>query len=334
MNTLNELVAKINLLNTEDQEVIIKRFESLLKEINAIVDPGANIIQARRIELSKSKMTCMFCSSDRIIGYGATARGSKRFRCKECLKTFNETTGTAVSLIRDLSKFNHYLQCMLNGFSLRKCANEVGITLQTSFRWRHCILNYLEKLGVSELKNIVEVDETFLLHSEKGGKKIEGREPRKRGGKATSDGLTKEHVSIMISKDREGNQNLIVAGRGKLTKAAIHRAIGTYITKGNVIVTDMDRNLRFYLNDRHIEHVQLSARKKERVKDKIYHLQNVNNTHMRLKKWLEKFNGVSSYYLQNYLNLFHAFELIKQDTNQLQTLTSLVLRNQQQHTRT
>ena len=38
--------------------------------------------------------------------------------------------------------------------------------------------------------------------------------------------------------------------------------------------------------------------------DKNIHLQHVNNTHSQLRKFLEPFDGVSSKYLQNYLNWF------------------------------
>jgi hypothetical protein len=36
----------------------------------------------------------------------------------------------------------------------------------------------------------------------------------------------------------------------------------------------------------------------------IYHIQNVNGFHGRFKRWLERFNGVSSKFLDNYLVWF------------------------------
>lgn len=46
------------------------------------------------------------------------------------------------------------------------------------------------------------------------------------------------------------------------------------------------------------------VRRKEFVVDKIYHIQNVNKTHRNLKEWIREFNGISTKYLQNYLNYF------------------------------
>jgi hypothetical protein len=39
---------------------------------------------------------------------------------------------------------------------------------------------------------------------------------------------------------------------------------------------------------------------------KLFHIQNVNAFHSRLKKWIRRFNGVSTKYLDNYL-AWHLF---------------------------
>ncbi len=41
---------------------------------------------------------------------------------------------------------------------------------------------------------------------------------------------------------------------------------------------------------------------KERVKG-LYHIQNVNNYHSRLKGWIDRFNGVASKYFDHYIEL-------------------------------
>ena len=52
-----------------------------------------------------------------------------------------------------------------------------------------------------------------------------------------------------------------------------------------------------------IEHHAIRADLKQFVKQKVYHVQHVNAIDSRLKKWLEyQFGGVSTKYLQNYLN--------------------------------
>jgi hypothetical protein len=46
------------------------------------------------------------------------------------------------------------------------------------------------------------------------------------------------------------------------------------------------------------------ALKDNRVYRGIFHIQNMNAYHSRLKRWIRHFNGVSSKYLDNYLTWF------------------------------
>lgn len=50
-------------------------------------------------------------------------------------------------------------------------------------------------------------------------------------------------------------------------------------------------------------HYRFKSDRKQRVKG-VYHIQNVNSYHSRLKKWMDRFNGVATKYLQNYLAWF------------------------------
>jgi len=50
-----------------------------------------------------------------------------------------------------------------------------------------------------------------------------------------------------------------------------------------------------------------------------YHIQHVNSTHNRIKKWLDgRFWGVTTKYLQNYLNWFRVKEQLKNSRDMLQ----------------
>ena len=53
------------------------------------------------------------------------------------------------------------------------------------------------------LAGIVEADETFVLESRKGERKLD-RKPRRRGGKARKRGLSREQVPILVAADRAG----------------------------------------------------------------------------------------------------------------------------------
>ena len=81
----------------------------------------------------------------------ATAKekdGTQKYICKDCGKSFVITTNSLVSGTRkDLNVWIKYVDCMLNGFSVRKVAEECGIHRNTAFAWRHKILDALQNMA-------------------------------------------------------------------------------------------------------------------------------------------------------------------------------------------
>ena len=71
---------------------------------------------------------------------------------------------------------------MLDGQSVRKTADRLGVHRNTSFRWRHRFLHLAKDDRPAALAGIAEADELFLLESQKGSRKL-NRPPRKRGGR-------------------------------------------------------------------------------------------------------------------------------------------------------
>jgi hypothetical protein len=68
---------------------------------------------------------------------------------------------------------------------------------------------------VSGFEGIVESDDLFFLHSEKG--KIY-RKPRQRGGKAGKPGISNEQIATC---DRSGHKDFKVATQGRVSKKDI-----------------------------------------------------------------------------------------------------------------
>lgn len=109
---------------------------------------------------------CPHCGKSHIRRYGFTANGTQRYLCCECGKTFKATTNTVLSgSTKDLATWEKYIDCMMNGFSIRKSAGICGIHRNTAFLWRHKILDTLQAMiDEVELNGIVEADETFFRY--------------------------------------------------------------------------------------------------------------------------------------------------------------------------
>ncbi len=77
----------------------------------------------------------------------------------------------------------------------------------------------------------------------------------------------------------------------------------------NVLCTDSWRAFKTYAAKKGMAIYQFKSDGKVRTKG-LYHIQNVNNYHRRLKGWIQRFNGVATKYLNNYLAWFQLLESI------------------------
>jgi transposase-like protein len=125
---------------------------------------------------------CGHCKSE---AFGTWGRASalKRYKCRDCKRTFNALTGTPLAQLHRRDAWLDYARALVAGLSLRKAAALAGVCLETSFRWRHRFLKSAKDKRPSAVTGIVEADETFILKSAKGSRKLVGRKHRKRGGK-------------------------------------------------------------------------------------------------------------------------------------------------------
>lgn len=312
--TIDKLIDCHNMMRSYQQIVqdISKLSHSqqcqLLEKLNELLDfhgrGQADIMEVRREVKDQRPTTCPYCKSENFIGYGKY-RDGKRYKCKICNRTFTDLTGTSVSHIHKKNKWGKYLECMANGMSLRETAKEAEISYRTAFLWRHKILGSFQGIGCSKLEGIVESDETFFLFSEKGNLGIEDRLPRRRGGKASKAGINDEHVAVIVASDRKDNMVIEVAGRSRISSQKIEESIGKWIPDDiAAMCSDAHSGYRKFANDRGFKHYSINASKGQHVKEKVYHIQNVNNIHSLMKGWIKKFNGVASKYLQNYMNWF------------------------------
>lgn len=312
MNNLTQILEAVRILPKQEQEQLVKRINSELVDSS---DSVAQLLEIRQNHQQKDKFICPHCNGEDIVGHG-NYKGRKRYKCKICRKTFNDLTGTSVSWIHKKKEWNSYLRCIANNLTLREAAKEVGVSFRTSFLWRHKIIGAFKDEGCTKLEGIIEGDETFFLFSEKGSKSIEARKPRKRGGKASRAGINNEHVAVIVSIDRNKRPILEVAGRGRISANKIEACLGKWVGDNvSVLCTDSHRSYESFAKKKGLKHIKINASKGQHVKDKVYHVQNINNTHHLLKDWVKQFNGVASGYLQNYMNWFRILRIAGANTN-------------------
>ena len=258
------------------------------------------------IKHKRKKKPCPYCSSTNVYRRGKQ-NGSQTYQCKDCKKHYRETTGTPLYNIQIKEKWQSYLNLMERGTPIKKIAKEIGISIQTSFDWRHKILSSLEQFIPETLTDTVECDELEFSLSNKGERNLK-RKPRKRASdfKRNNDKNEVSVVQVITAVEREtGNKFFKVIASKRLTKEQISIALDGKIADGTTLITDKHNSYKSFANDnKGIKHKRLLAKEHVDKKDKTIHLQKVNNVHSQVRDFIKPFNGVSSKYLQNYLNWY------------------------------
>ncbi len=296
----------------------VNEFRRLLEQVqNLTLGQRKELIkQAKRIESEQEILTllekrsegdqmCPRCGHDRIGKWGM-ASGLQRYRCKECGTTFNALTGTPLSRLRHKDKWLTYARTLEEGGSVRKAAERCGVHRNTTFRWRHRFLSLVEKNKPKRLTGIVEADETFFRESFKGQKKGMPRPARKRGTKAKKRGTSREYKPVLIMRDRGGvtREELL---EGTDTQE-ISRALKLVVDKEVVLCADGGAAYRLFAETEGITLKAVNLSKGIRVVEEVFHIQNVNAYHSRLKVWIKRFHGVATRYLPNYLGWWRLLE--------------------------
>jgi transposase-like protein len=310
MKTEKEIKAIFNSLSGDEQARIL---EELLQEHELqgkILESATTAVNQYR-----GKKPCPYCASEKVYKRGKQ-NTVQMYQCQSesCKKWYSETTGTPLWDIKLKSKWQGYLRCMEQGMSLKASAEELKISIQTSFDWRHKILSSLSKFVPQTLSGVVESDEFEIALSHKGQRNLE-RKPRKRGTDFKRNTQEKEVtvVQVVTAVERGGETYLKAVESKRLTAQEIAQAFDGKLTQGTVLITDSHKSYKkFAKQNPTIKHKTCIAKDYTDKEDKKIHVQTVNNKHKKLKQFLDPFNGVSSKYLQNYLNWFAYAEKLRQ----------------------
>mgnify|MGYP003461922340 FL=1 len=320
----SNLLKHIDKLSHTDKERVFQWVKRYIEPSSTV---GGRLIDEMREARFKEGFECPHCASEHVNRYGK-ANGRQRYRCKACRKTFTDTTNTILFRTRKGNEWIIFVFCMFKGYSLRKSAKIVGVTWVTLFYWRHKLLSALKQIDFEQFDGIVEVDETYFLYSEKGQRNIKERKPRKRGDKSKHRGISQEQICVLVARDRTKATISKVACMGRVMKTKVDNLIGSKLTSDNVLVTDAWRAYKTYANEKGIEHYRIKSNSGKYVIKGLYHIQNVNGLHSRIKQWIGRFKGVATKYLDNYLAWFlfidnHSNESTKHNIKEF-LLTSFV----------
>jgi len=288
-------IAKFNLLY---ENLSSKQKNQLLSEINLIPT-----IQIKNI-VSK----CPYCDGKNFIKH-ARYKGTFRFKCKTCNKTFLPTTGSSMHYINKRVEFIQYAEIMRTEgvLSIAKMAKRLNISVVTAFDWRHKIL-----LSIPQQENLfnneLHCSDLWFLHNEKGRRGI--KNPRKRGvGKRR---VNSNYQAKLIAASDLQQVEMKLAKIGKITKEDLVRTMGNKISKETTLISDTHSCFVNFAKDKGLKHrsIILKNCQTSDEEDITY----INNLSERIRIWINRImRGVSTKYLQLYTNYFAFCEKISFD---------------------
>ena len=272
-------------------------------EINSIENKK---IVAKTIDEFKNKLVCPYCKSNKYVKWGRQS-DLQRYKCKECNKTFNCLTATPLANLKRKGHWIDYAKCIVSGKSIRKSASFCGISKSTAFRWRHRFLIGTNKLMMTNLKGIIEINNLEQIKSYKGAVSIPIEIKEK-----------KETVHILFIRDRYGNTiNQIY---DKYNQKELSKFLTSKLSDDSLVCIDNSQILKTFLKKSEFKFGTINIENKIFTSKKIIHINNVVNYQEEFQLWMERFKGVATKYLINYLSWYRGLDQYKMNPSSIKIL--------------
>lgn len=282
-----------------------------LSELCCNKNSNSKIISSHRT----NKLYCDKCGS---VFYrnGKTKNGVQKYICSSCKNTISETTNTITHHSKiSFDVWRNVIDNLLNGFSLRRIAEENNISLVTSFRLRHKVLfalkTFIENI---KLSGEIQSDEKYFSINLKGTKPENMPRYSKKRTSTSSPyrGISHHKICVVSSIDENDNLILQITGLGRCTKQMLENSLGSKLKDAKLIKADSASAYQDFC----LKHnLQLQTVPSGFHSDGQINIAEINGVHSQLETWLRKFRGISTRHLQEYLNWFTYIFIMKKRFN-------------------
>lgn len=262
------------------EDIELKKLKSYVKHV---VKKG--FYQNRMMKI------CPICNCEEIIKYGLYNE-IQRYKCKNCGKTFSNTTKSLFSYSKkNVELWMEFLELMVERKSLRFCAEKLKISLVTAFYWRHKILYAMTINSTpNSLKGTIHMAKTIMPESFKGSRSIKTDNPK----------VMRRRIWIIGAKGDEDSMFVKPVFKDVWDLQLFNEKVYSKIEKKSYIVPYGDRYLSLVAKKHNKKRV-LEVEDDDRLKFFI----------LNLKNWIDFYHGIATKYMQRYLGFFVLFNLEK-----------------------
>jgi transposase-like protein len=288
-----------------------------------IAEAEAALATARRraeavieIDAVGAEQRCPGCRSKKRVSWGSSRAGARRWRCKDCGKTWTGRTATPVARLHKPGLFIEVLRNMLDPgeepLACRKLGQRLGLSKDTVWRWRILIFKHFKALSPVEMSGIIETDETFQRESRKGSREWVRHErdpsmpkpPRKRWyeypNRKPPGSIARQWLAPILGVvDRTGTASFQHIATNK--QPDIEAALIPQVSSDALLLFDRAPQYEAIAKARGISYEILLAGKRSARMPKAYHLNSVNSLHALWKAdFRKKWRGPATKYLDGY----------------------------------
>ena len=276
------------------EKTIKNNFKSINDHLNSL----------NTIDIFKNKEInyCPYCKNSNFIKNGKF-KGIQRYKCKNrnCSKTFSAKTNSPFSYSKkNITLWMKYLSLMNSGTSIRSCARILGINIATSFYWRHKILvAEASNNNFKILKDYVEANKIMIKENFKGNK--------------NSKTFSKEKIFIICAMDNNKSILSKAVCRYSISLASISKNFYPNLDKSAFLATSGDRCLVAFAKKHNSTLPKTKIDKFNQIKSESLNAKNtfsyitlphIHSFSFNIYRWLKRFKGVATKYLENYLSWY------------------------------
>ncbi|MCI6266088.1 MAG: IS1595 family transposase [Bacilli bacterium] len=243
---------------------------------------------------------------------GHTPTGVQKYVCSHCKHTCCATTNTVVyhsKLSFDIWK--NVIDNLIDGFSIRRIAEENNISILTSFNLRHKVLRAIKKyIDNIKLSKSIQSDEKYFSINLKGTKPENMPRYSKKRTSTNSPykGISHHKICVVTAIDEVDNIVMNIGGLGRGTTKMLEEQLGDKVENVDLITADSASAYQEFCKKHNIKLIAIPSGFHN---DGINNLAEINGLHSQLEVWLTKFRGVSTRHLPDYLNWFNYIFTIK-----------------------
>ena len=279
-------------------------------------DRGAAIEELQKVlkrqlvsmSLECAEIGCPKCGSTGFVRNGHTRKGTQRYRCCRCGRTFCACdTGSILRFTKlPFETWMDFAQCFVDGISCAKTADRLGVTPRTAWFMRIRTLQALfGNIPSFECKAGcgATLDETYFPESFKGVslKDYGGdlpREPHLEKGGTGVRGISGEQICVVTGVNDLNDMFFDVACRGALSNDIARDVLTDRICEGAVIDTDGHKAYPKVLKELGVAHNRHYSEDHDSMEP-------IDKLHSAIKSFIYgRFRGVSTKWLSHYLAYF------------------------------